>query len=208
MILLADVSLAALCVCISVWLYPRRPLSMAPSPPVPAYVLENRVTHARLLPRPSSHAFTYPTISLLVSLRALESHMLDLWNGFLFGFGGLYWRITGLRAKPYLMPSRSESILDKLRKALDSHGLYGDCIHDAWMMTMPSFFGWEGINPLTVYYCYSSSGELCCVVLEVSVPLQSNSELLIYEQIHNTFGESHIHVLELGVNEDVKPSLG
>ena len=34
------------------------------------------------------------------------------------------------------------------------------CGHDAgrlgevWMLTMPSYMGYEGINPLTVHYCY------------------------------------------------------
>ncbi len=37
------------------------------------------------------------------------------------------------------------------------------------MLTMPSYMGYEGINPLTVHYCYEKDGEreLAWVVLEV-----------------------------------------
>jgi DUF1365 family protein len=42
-----------------------------------------------------------------------------------------------------------------------------------WLVTMPSFIGFEGINPLSVWYIYSEKRELTCVILEV----------------HNTFGE-------------------
>ncbi|KZP33289.1 hypothetical protein FIBSPDRAFT_1036395 [Athelia psychrophila] len=54
------------------------------------------------------------------------------------------------------------------------------------MLTMPSYLGWEGINPLTVYYCYTADGKFWIAVLEV----------------HNTFGEAHIYILEAGYNED------
>ena len=42
-----------------------------------------------------------------------------------------------------------------------------------WLVTMPSFVGFEGINPLSVWYIYSEKREMTCVILEV----------------HNTFGE-------------------
>ncbi|KAG6879638.1 hypothetical protein C0992_000273 [Termitomyces sp. T32_za158] len=65
------------------------------------YILENQVTHVRFLPVESSHAFTYPTIAFLMSLNALEQHELDLWKGRLFGYGGRWMRLTGVRANPY-----------------------------------------------------------------------------------------------------------
>ncbi|CAE6503323.1 unnamed protein product [Rhizoctonia solani] len=54
-------------------------------------------------------------------------------------------------------------------------------------MTMPSFMGFEGINPLTVYFCYEE-GETAVwgLILEV----------------HNTFGERHAYVLQVGKDED------
>ncbi|KAI0712766.1 hypothetical protein C8T65DRAFT_608154 [Cerioporus squamosus] len=157
----------------------------------PAYILENQVTHARLLPTPSKHAFTYPTLAFLVSLDALEAHSLDLARGWLFGYGGTSWRVTGLRSSAYLAQdlgrSKNRNIKEKLREVLEQFQHDGGRLGEVWMMTMPSYVGYEGINPLTVYYCYEEGGErLVWVVLE----------------IHNTFGEKHVHVLETGEGED------
>ncbi|KIY63872.1 hypothetical protein CYLTODRAFT_493562 [Cylindrobasidium torrendii FP15055 ss-10] len=196
------------------------------TPPPQAYILQNTVTHTRLLPAPSKHTFTYPAISLLVSLDALERGDLDLLRGWAFGYGGLWGRLTGIRPDPYLMPGK-ESIREKLERVLLDRG-YGvgarqpksnktrcsandektsgvqeaenkqeeeaeaeqDVTAHIWMMTMPSYMGFEGINPLTVYYCYTPEGGLAVVVLEV----------------HNTFGENHVYILQVGKDEDeVRP---
>ncbi|KAF8176305.1 hypothetical protein BJ912DRAFT_987372 [Pholiota molesta] len=138
------------------------------------YLLHNQVTHARFVPKEAAHAFTYPTLAYLVSLDALEHHKLDLGGGWVFGYGGLWGRITGLRSTPYLT-QESGSIRGKLEGLLIRNGFKAGKFQDAWMLTMPSFLGFEGINPLT---------------------------------IHNTFGESHVHILELGRNEDESPSTG
>ncbi|KAE8250536.1 hypothetical protein A4X13_0g4637 [Tilletia indica] len=68
-----------------------------------------------------------------------------------------------------------------------------DEIDQIWSITMPSLLGFQGINPLTTYFCYRpgpdggrSRGKLAFVLLEV----------------HNTFSERHLYVLECGVNED------
>ena len=64
---------------------------------------------------------------------------------------------------------------------------------------MPAFLGKEGINPLSVWFCYDkqddrATGErkLWSVILEV----------------HNTFGERHVYVLEVGKGEDEKVPIG
>ncbi|KIM41735.1 hypothetical protein M413DRAFT_10658 [Hebeloma cylindrosporum] len=157
------------------------------------YLLHNQVTHARLLPVESANAFTYPTVSLLVSLDALEGRKLDLGWGCVFGYGGLWGRITGLRPNPYLT-QQPGSIRSKLEEILMLRGFLSGKrrFQDAWMMTMPSFLGYEGINPLSVYFCYDLEGDFWLTILE----------------IHNTFGESHVHVLEIGTNEDQVPSSG
>ncbi|KAL9940787.1 hypothetical protein V8E36_000275 [Tilletia maclaganii] len=65
-------------------------------------------------------------------------------------------------------------------------------IDQIWSITMPSLLGFQGINPLTTYFCYrphadgETRGDLAFVLLEV----------------HNTFTERHLYVLECGVNED------
>ncbi|CDO68779.1 hypothetical protein BN946_scf184989.g45 [Trametes cinnabarina] len=162
-----------------------------------AYILENTVTHARVLPRPSAHAFTYPTLAFLLSVNALETHALDLGRGWLFGYGGTSWRLTGLRGEAYLLPDDdsgkigrvgARSLKEKLADVLRQYGRDAKRVQawaedgDAWMLTMPSYIGFEGINPLTVYFCYTPHGQLDWVVLE----------------IHNTFGEKHVHVLKPG----------
>ncbi|KDQ55895.1 hypothetical protein JAAARDRAFT_208159 [Jaapia argillacea MUCL 33604] len=165
-----------------------------------SYILLNTTSHTRYLPTPSKHSFTYPTLSFLLSLRSLERHHLDLGRGLVFGYGGVAWRICGLRAGGYLLDYRGaedakeKPILEKLVEVLrfsgyemvDNEGR--DVLGEVWMMTMPSFLGFEGINPLTVYYCYKARQQaLWITILEV----------------HNTFGERHVYVLEVGKGEDV-----
>ncbi|KZT23007.1 hypothetical protein NEOLEDRAFT_1070267 [Neolentinus lepideus HHB14362 ss-1] len=153
-----------------------------------AYILNSKVTHARLLPLRSTHAFTYPTLTLLLPLKALEDNRLDLGGGWIFGYGGLYGRLTGLRPSAYLIDNGQDgkTIWRKLTQILFERNYDASNLDDAWMMTMPSFLGYEGINPLTVYYCYNMAGELWLIVLEV----------------HNTFGERHVYILEVGRNQD------
>ncbi|KAL1745314.1 hypothetical protein HDZ31DRAFT_36670 [Schizophyllum fasciatum] len=172
---------------VSVALYRRIKSSESPQR---GYVLFNSVTHARLLPAESSHTFTYPTISVFVSLNALEAHELDLGPaGLVFSYGRRLGTLVGLRSKPHLGEGDA-GIREKLDVLLLERGFLRPedrLIEDVWMMTMPSFLGFEGINPLTVYFVYAhDSGALWLTVLE----------------IHNTFGEAHVHVLERGVNED------
>ncbi|KAH9920876.1 uncharacterized protein BXZ73DRAFT_91887 [Epithele typhae] len=171
-------------------------MSTPPRAPRAAYILENTVAHARLLPTPSKHAFAYPTLALLLSLDALESPArdLDLARGWLFGYGGTAWRVAGLRPAAYLLPdgdSGTKSVKAKLGEVLGRDGQDAARLGRVWMLTMPSYLGYEGINPLTVHYCYGrreegEEEELAWVVLE----------------IHNTFGEKHVHVLRTGERED------
>jgi DUF1365 family protein len=173
-----------------------------------AYILRSITSHARFLPVDSRHAFTYPVLSLLLPLSALESGQLSLLNGFLFSFGGVHGRILGMRSAGYLYDDsgKEPSIRRKLGEALRQFGIEpAEQMDDAWILTMPSYCGFEGINPLTVYFCYRKEGpELRIVVLEVSVfrcPINSENRLTA-QKIHNTFGERHLHILEVGKNEE------
>ncbi|KAF8598618.1 hypothetical protein BDV93DRAFT_450833 [Ceratobasidium sp. AG-I] len=196
---LFDFGAATLCLGSSAYLYllhHRRnpPRSLGPAA---GYVLTNQVVHARLLPAASKHAFTYPTLVLLLSLSALEEGELNCgWRGVVFGYPGIWGRICGLRPGPYLRDHSSSSsdnvagtgpgstIRAKLVDLLRPSGVQ---LGEVWMMTMPSFLGFEGINPLTVYFCYEEGREdVWGVVLEV----------------HNTFGERHAYVLKVGKGED------
>ncbi|KAJ1019041.1 hypothetical protein NDA18_006192 [Ustilago nuda] len=128
------------------------------------------------------------------------------------------WSLTGLHPKRYLrthLPTSEDlteqraawiqgSILLKLayelreRQFLKSGpqdgagGEWSKELGQVWTVTMPSIAGTTGINPLTVHYCYrpgekgEDRGKFWLIVLEV----------------HNTFSERHIYVLEAGKNED------
>ncbi|KAF5339607.1 hypothetical protein D9611_011476 [Ephemerocybe angulata] len=179
------------------------------------YILHASVTHGRYLPVESKHAFTYPALYKLVSLGALESGSLNVgfrssW-AWAFGYGNPKRRITSINPGGYLSSGREAekgTILDRLdeilrrelRESLSSTGFeegLEPLVDDAWMLTMPSFLGWEGINPLTVYFVYSRRG------------VQPEDEALfryVVLEIHNTFGESHVYVLKVGEGEDAVES--
>jgi DUF1365 family protein len=199
--LLVDAAVAALCLSSSCLLYYTRTDNKRKRDKTAgrAYILRNQVTHSRLIPAEAHHVFTYPTLSFLLSLDALEKRELDLGKGWIFGYGGTFGRLTGLRSEPFVTHQAGRSISglsirEKLDRVLAAHTplVQDPQFEDAWMMTMPSLMGYEGINPLTVYFLYKPNGRFWCVILE----------------IHNTFGESHIHICEVGKNQDVIPSPG
>jgi Protein of unknown function (DUF1365) len=153
------------CLGLSYVLYSSRPHDLKTSPR--AYVLRSIATDSR-------HAFTYPVLSLILPLSALESARLSLLNGTLFSYGGTYGRIFGLRSASYLFDEGGKvpSIRTRLIKALDDFGVgYAEeQLDDAWILTMPSYYGFEGLNPLTVYFCYREDNRrLWIVVLEVRI---------------------------------------
>lgn len=134
---------------------------------IPAYT-----SHARHLPKPSRHAFSYPLLYLGVDVDELEKARLNL-PGRLLGYGGSSWtKVLGLRSFGYLRPG-PESLRAKAERLLHEQGVKEEGIARIWLVTMPSFAGFEGINPLSVWYIYSEKRELSCIILEV----------------HNTFGE-------------------
>ncbi|OCB86023.1 hypothetical protein A7U60_g6920 [Sanghuangporus baumii] len=181
-----------------------------------AYILENTVFHARHLPISSKHAFTYPTLALLLRLSALESRDLDLCAGRLFryspaGSPAPWARVMGVRPETYLHDPNSylegsvkgKSVREKLAEVLMRFQVDPREMEDVWMLTMPRYLGAEGINPLTVYYCYKkmrrdAGGELALWV----VVLEFHDE-----QVHNTFGERHVYVLRTGSEHEDKQAV-
>lgn len=138
-----------------------------------AYVVRGSTSHVRYLPVESHHSFTYPMLSLLVSVRALESGELDLGGHMIFAFTRNHWRLTALSPESYLQDDqlhRGLTISQKLDSLVRERlGVASaDRLGDSWMLTMPSYLGFVGINPLTVHYCYDkSSHELYLTILEV-----------------------------------------
>ena len=169
LVLVVDCLITLVCVSLSSLLYTKSSRDTVNSRPQ-GYILQNQVTHSRLLPADSAHAFTYPTLSILVSLNALENSSLNLASGWIFSYGGIWGRLVGIRPDPYLTKSfgRACTIRSKLEAILKDRDYSNieEYFQDAWMMTMPSFLGFEGINPLTVYFCYGLD-RLKLVVLEV-----------------------------------------
>jgi hypothetical protein len=54
-----------------------------------AFILHSKTSLARFLPADARHAFTYPVLSLLLPLSALELGRLSLLNVFLFSFSSI-----------------------------------------------------------------------------------------------------------------------
>ncbi|CAE6456342.1 unnamed protein product [Rhizoctonia solani] len=194
MTLLWDLGVASLCLTSSAYLYllrhQRNNSLVSTESPSAGYILTNQVVHARLLPAKSKHAFSYQTMSLLLSVSALEKKALNCgWRGVIFGYPGIWGRMTGLRPQTYLEDSGVTILATIRQKLVELLRPSNINLGEVWMMTMPSFMGFEGINPLTVYFCYEEGKTAVWgIVLEV----------------HNTFGERHAYVLQVGKDEDGK----
>lgn len=77
------------------------------------------------------------------------------------------------RPESYLQDDRlhrglsiSQKLDDLIRERLGAAS--ADRLGDSWMLTMPSYLGFVGINPLTVHYCYDKTSHgLYLTILEV-----------------------------------------
>ena len=124
---------------------------------VRAFSLHSTTSHARFLPADVRHAFAYPVLSLLLLLSALESGRPSLLNMFLFSFGTIrafsVYAVQGISMTTAEANRRYESSL-RVRCRIFSIQHANEQTDDAWILTIPSYFGFEGIKPLTVYFCY------------------------------------------------------
>ena len=152
-------------------LAPRRP-TRRQSDDLQSVLIPSYTSHARLLPTPTKHAFSYPLIYLGVDVDVLEAGRLNLPMRLLSYGGSPLTKVLGLRSLNYLNPGEG-SMRSKLERLLLEQGMSRKQVHRAWLVTMPSLLGFESINPLTVWYVYDDQRQLSCVILEV----------------HNTFGE-------------------
>ncbi|CEH17327.1 Protein of unknown function DUF1365 [Ceraceosorus bombacis] len=198
-----------------------------------AWVSSCKVRHARFIP--TTHAFAYPALYGIYELSALESGQCDAQGAFRWqghgeearvregGKSGIGWLpcITAIHPRSHLhlaIPSLSTStrsrvegsILRKLAWELRERGHtdkgpqdeaslrdeWRSQLGQVWMVCMPSLAGLQGINPLTTYFVHrptsseSERGPLWLCVLEV----------------HNTFSERHLYILEVGKGEDALPT--
>lgn len=165
------------------------------APDIQASLYRMSTYHARFLPKTSQHAFQYSTINLGVDLDALEAGRLDLGTRW-FAYDPDKWTWFAFRNNMFsCLPGSSEDQQRpsaRVRALLQNRGVPQTDMAKIYTVAMPAYAGFEGINPLVVHYCYDMPHQnLRVVVLEV----------------HNTFGERHIYVLQTGVDEDDKPSL-
>lgn len=170
MITIVDSLVIVLATSSSYWLYKTWILPSSKEPSSDGYIIKNTVQHGRLIPAESAHSFTYPTLSLLLSVQSLDSGSLNLGYGRVFGVGKRPWtRIVGLRPAAYLMDDgiETKSFRSRLDDVLEARGLSKTIIHDVWILTSPSYLGFEGINPLTVWFGYDKELNLKLLVLEV-----------------------------------------
>lgn len=187
---------------------PAMPSTTPPPPSSAGFVLPSYIHHARMLPVQSAHAFRYPTYYLAVCLQDLEAGRSDTgWGGRLFRWNGKdrshrRAALTALESEDYLGAKPESSWLRKLERELQSREILAaddrlsSSRYQVWAVTMPSFFGYHGINPLTVYYIYRGEeprrGDLAHRTL-----------WLCLLEVHNTFTERHLYVLPTGVGEDI-----
>lgn len=175
-----------------------------------------------MLPKDSTHVFKYPTLYFTFSLSALESGSCDLgWNGRLFRWNGSSSgasgnkskkAITALQASDYLSLSHSPSSDNqpsqpswsaKLQAELHHRGYLSEVQDlqrdfETWVVTMPSFLGLHGINPLTVYFVYRRDSE---GIRDRGRDRKKRLWLCLLE-VHNTFSERHLYLLPIGIGED------
>ncbi|CAO1624685.1 unnamed protein product [Parajaminaea phylloscopi] len=191
-----------------------------------AFILPSFIHHARMLPVESTHAFRYPTLYLAVPLKELEAGRCDVGaQGRIFrwckGQDHKRTAVTALEASDYLAAtaagdqaspgSLSSSWLSKLttelrsRQWLNDDETLDDDEYESWAVTMPSFLGYHGINPLTVYYIYKRNGTPPTSSLpSPDTKVHRGALWLCILEVHNTFGERHMYVLPPGIGEDTE----
>lgn len=175
-----------------------RALDRQPNTPTRSlvHVYPAKTAHARFLPTVAKHVFSYPVLFFGFDLDALEAGELDL--GRAFGYQPPRRTLTSFTPGGYLGKGKdgTQSIRDKLNELMRERGVPLSLVERVYTVSMPAYLGIEGINPLTTHFGYSVDEDgnwtLRAVVLEV----------------HNTFGETHVYLLRVGVDEDDKPTKG
>lgn len=157
---------------------------------LPSLIVPCITSHRRTIPVSAIHSFSYPLIYLGLDLDDLESGKLDLPQSRAFIYGANPWKsVLGIQKDSYLATvtdsTSSLSFRQRLVKMLAESGVEEQEVGRVWMVTMPSYIGKSGINPLTTYFVYRKAGaegrgkdgsNLLCMVLEV----------------HNTFEERYV----------------
>ena len=134
------------------------------------------VVHERK--RPRLHKLRYNVFSMLLDVDQLDA--ISEKNK-LFSYNR--WSLFSLYDKDHGNPGRKQgSIAQWVRSKLEEAGLAAGS-HRIDLLCYPRILGYV-FNPLSVYFCYSETGNLCTIIYEV----------------HNTFGERHAYVIKVDDN--------
>lgn len=129
-----------------------------------------------------------------------------------------------LRDRGYLSVGPQDQLRgERLEKGVKSPRHWNQELGQVWSVAMPSLLGFRGINPLTVYFCYrpvdwQGGSPARANEHDAEVDGQDDDEevsthdareqrgpfWLAVLEVHNTFTERHLYVLESSVNEDVE----
>jgi len=132
-------------------------------------ILMGHVMHRRL--RPAVNAFVYPVMYVQLPLRHLEKAKCLVFGVDRFNLFSFYTRDHG--------PRDGRPLLPWIESLLREHGLPigGEIV----LQTFPRLLGYV-FNPVSLWYCHDSSGQLIAVLAEVN----------------NTFGGTHSYLLHRG----------
>lgn len=130
-----------------------------------------QVTHTRL--KPANHQFTYPLYYYAFNLAELGE--LDKQC---VGFGYNRWQPVSVYDKDYF-PAQAGSIFDKAIAFIEQYTALGPDITKIMLVTTARYFNYV-FNPVSFFYCYNARQTL----------------VLILAYVSNTFGESHIYLLQ------------
>lgn len=183
------------------------------------YIFRNTTHHARFLPARSRHQFHYTLLQLALDLDQLERTQLDI--PYLFRFikrGPASWflpkPLCSVSPQDYLYelspqpdPTQPATRLPRSIKAAllaelrENHAVDVEKqIGSVYLLTMPSYLGLSPMNPLSVYFCYLPSTS----TLKQDHPALS----VVVLEVHNTFSERHLYVLQVGIDQAIKPQTG
>lgn len=193
-----------------------------------SHLFYNQTYHARFLPHSSQHQFNYTLLQFGLDLDQLESNQLNLpYKLFRFikstsklsNWFLSFLPITLIHPKDYLYQLSPQSdpqqeaklapqsikaaLLNELR---DHHQIDVERkIGSVYLITMPSYLGYEAMNPLSIYFCYSPIDQI--ESQNDGKPIRPALSVVVLE-VHNTFSERHLYVLQVGVEEVAKPQSG
>lgn len=133
-------------------------------------IYTGHVSHARQAP--VRHSFRYP-----LYYYALDLEELPELDRRVLGFGHNRLAVVALHERDHLRGSRTETLRGRVLERL-SPAVAGR-VERIELLTNARYFNYV-FNPVSFYYCYDSAGAITAIVAEVN----------------NTFGETHLYVLE------------